>query len=154
MRKKGALPLAQETLYRDVRAVLESARSSAYRAVNTAMVRAYWQVGRLIVEHEQRSRKRAAYGLAVLDDLSRRLTADFGKGFTTTNLRYMRSFYQAFSIHHALRDESRSADNVNAPRSELAEVRPRGETLWLSSNQIATLFGSATARRPAAGGHR
>ena len=55
-------------------------------------------------------------------------------------LRYMRSFDQAFSIHHALRDESRSADNVNAPRSELPEVRPKGETLWLSLNQIATLF--------------
>ena len=102
-------------------AAMESARSLAYRAVNTAMVHAYWQVGRLIIEHEQGSRKRAAYGLAVLDDLSRRLTADFGKGFTTTNLRYMRSFYQAFSIHHALRDESRSANNVNAPRSELPE---------------------------------
>jgi len=96
-------------------------------------------------------------------------------------LRYMRSFDQAFSIHHALRDESRSADNVNAPRSELPEVRPKGETLWLSLNQIATLFGMdksfisrhlrnifatgeleresavaffATAQRPAAGGHR
>ena len=118
MVKKRAITLAPKTLYRDIRAVLESARSSAYRAVNTAMVHAYWQVGRLIVEHEQGSRKRAAYGLAVLDDLSQRLTADFGKGFTTTNLKYMRSFYQAFSIHHALRDESRSADKGNAPRSK------------------------------------
>jgi hypothetical protein len=44
----------------------------------------------------------------------RRFVANFEKGFTTNNLRYMRSSYQAFSIHHALRDESRSADNVNA----------------------------------------
>ena len=54
-RKTPAPSLARsaEPLYREIRAVLESARSSAYRAVNTAMVRAYWQVGRLIVEHEQ-----------------------------------------------------------------------------------------------------
>ena len=55
-RKKSALTLVPESLYRDIRAVLESARSSAYRAVNTAMVQAYWQVGRLIVEHEQGGR--------------------------------------------------------------------------------------------------
>jgi len=69
------------------------------------MVQAYWQVGRLIVESEQGGQKRAAYGETVLDELSRRLTAEFGRGFTATNLRYMRQFYQAFPIHHALRDE-------------------------------------------------
>ena len=95
-----------EPLYRDIRAVLESARAGAYRAVNAAMVDAYWQVGRLIVEHEQGGRRRAAYGEAVLDDLSGRLTTDFGRGFTATNLRYMRQFYLAFPNRHALRDES------------------------------------------------
>ena len=94
-----------DSLYREIRVVLEQARSSAYRAVNAAMVEAYWQVGHLIAEHELGGAKRAAYGEAALDDLSRRLTADFGKGFTTTDLRYMRLFYLAFPIHHALRDE-------------------------------------------------
>jgi predicted nuclease of restriction endonuclease-like (RecB) superfamily len=122
LRKTGtaapALARAAGPLYREIRAVLESARAGAYRAVNTAMVRAYWQVGRLIVEHEQGGRKRAAYGETVLDDLSQRLTADFGKGFTTTNLKYMRSFYLAFPIRHALRDESVAAEKVNVLRSE------------------------------------
>ena len=89
--------------------------SSAYRAVNTVMVRVYWHVGRLIVEHEQGGRKRAAYGETMLDDLSRRLTTDFGKGFTTTNLKYMRSFYVAFPIRHALRDESRATPVERLP---------------------------------------
>jgi hypothetical protein len=62
----------------------------------------------------------ARNGEAVLDDLSRRLTADFGKGFTTTNLKYMRSFYVAFPIRHALRDESDRARKRNAVRSELS----------------------------------
>lgn len=65
-------------------------------------------VERLIVEHEQGGAKRAAYGEAFLEDLSRRLTAEFGRGFTATNLRYMRQFYLAFPIHHALRGESES----------------------------------------------
>ena len=69
--KKNALTSAPDSLYRDIRSVLESARSSAYRAVNTAMVHAYWQVGRLIVKHEQGGKGRAAYGEAVLEDLSR-----------------------------------------------------------------------------------
>jgi hypothetical protein len=56
-----ALPArAAEPLYREIRAVLEQARAGAYRAVNAAMVRAYWNVGRLIVEHEQGGAKRAA----------------------------------------------------------------------------------------------
>lgn len=135
-----ALARAAGSLYREIRAVLESARAGAYRAVNTAMVQAYWQVGRLIVEHEQGGLKRAAYGEAVLDDLSQRLTAEFGRGFTTTNLKYMRSFYVAFPIRHALRDESAAvvkmnalhpepdrAGKRNAARSELAIHHPARE---------------------------
>jgi hypothetical protein len=113
---RPSLARSADPLYQEIRAVLESARAGAYRAVNAAMVQAYWQVGRLIVEHEQGGRKRAAYGEAVLDDLSQRLTADFGKGFTTTNLKYMRSFYLAFPIRHAARDES----------AEAARPLPRG----------------------------
>jgi len=95
-----------EPLYRDIRAVLESARAGAYRAVNAAMVTAYWQVGRLIVEHEQGGHRRAAYGEAVLDELSGRLTTDFGRGFDVTNLRKMRQFYRMFRIRDASRLES------------------------------------------------
>lgn len=120
-RKKSIGPSPTDVtnpLYQEIRTVLESARASAYRAVNSAMVQAYWQVGRLIVEHEQGGRKRAAYGEAVLTDLSHRLTADFGKGFTITNLKYMRSFYRAFPIGHAVRGELGSKAKRNAPRSE------------------------------------
>lgn len=105
---------ATDSLYRGIRGVLESARAGAYRAVNLAMVEAYWRVGRLIVEHEQGSRRRAGYGEALVDDLARRLTAEFGRGFTGTNLRYMRQFFLAFPTHHALRDE------LTAPESALS----------------------------------
>ena len=94
-----------ETLYGAICKILENARQKAYKAVNVAMIRAYWQIGRLIVEDEQQGEQRAEYGKRVLEDLSERLTAEFGKGFTVTNLKYMRSFYRAFPIGHALRDE-------------------------------------------------
>jgi predicted nuclease of restriction endonuclease-like (RecB) superfamily len=101
-----SLARSAEPLYQEIRAVLESARAGAYRAVNAAMVQAYWHVGRLIMEHEQGGAKRAVYGEAVLDDLSRRLMAEFGRGFDVTNLRKMRQFYRMFEIRDAVRLES------------------------------------------------
>ncbi len=96
VKKRDAVSPAITELYREVRAVLDEARASAYRAVNAAMVQSYWQVGRLIVEHEQGGARRAAYGEQVLVELSRRLTAEFGRGFDTTNLRNMRQFHLLF----------------------------------------------------------
>ena len=105
-KRRGAVSPGVATLYREVRAVLEQARASAYRTVNVAMVRAYWQVGRLIVEHEQGGQERATYGEAVLEEVSRRLMAEFGRGFDVTNLRKMRQFYRMFEIRDTLRLES------------------------------------------------
>ncbi len=68
------------------------------------MVQAYWHVGKLIVE-AQGGEERAAYGEALIKELSVRLTADFGKGFTPANIRNMRQFYIAFPNCYALRSE-------------------------------------------------
>ena len=106
-----------DSLYREIRDVLEKARSSAYRAVNFAMVQAYWQIGRLIVENEQKGEERAEYGKAVLQGVSNRLTSDFGKGYTVRNLRYMRQFFLTFSKRNVLSAESPDFQKGNAPRS-------------------------------------
>lgn len=98
-------PIPTNQLYSEIRAILEEARRSAYRAVNFAMVTAYWEIGRRIVEHKQGGESKAAYGAGLLKELSEKLTADFGKGFDASNLRYMRLFYQAFPIRDALRHE-------------------------------------------------
>jgi len=101
-----------EPLYERIRAILAEARLNVTRTVNAEMVRAYWLVGREIVEEEQAGHARAGYGEALIEQISARLQGAFGKGFTTTNLRYMRLFYSAYpqlldaEIHHALRDES------------------------------------------------
>lgn len=84
----------KESFYKQVRSVLE--RAQAYRSVNFIMVEAYWNVGRLIVEEEQRGRRRAIYGDYIVKSLAKHLTCEFGKGFTQTNLWYMRQFYLAF----------------------------------------------------------
>jgi predicted nuclease of restriction endonuclease-like (RecB) superfamily len=73
------------------------------QAVNSAMVQCYWEIGRLIVEHEQHGQTRAAYGKQQLQALSEQLTAEFGKGFDATNLRNMRGFYLCFPNCDAVR---------------------------------------------------
>ena len=92
-------------LYLNIRNILTNARISSYRAVNFAMVSACWNIGKLIVEDEQNGNKRAEYGKAVLEELSKKLTSDFGKGFDVSNLRYMRLFYKTFPICDTLRHE-------------------------------------------------
>ena len=84
------------------------------------MVQAYWQVGRLIVQHEQKGKSRAAYGEAVLEDLSRRLGEEFGRGFDPSNLRYMRMFFQRFPNRDAARHKSKSTADFEGLRSELS----------------------------------
>ena len=71
-----------DNIYDEIRETLLNSRSQAYSAVNFALVQAYWHIGRIIVEHEQDGQERAAYGKAVLQELSVRLTEEFGKGFS------------------------------------------------------------------------
>ena len=104
MNNNEALASCQD-IYSEIKDALLLSRKQAYNAVNTAMVQAYWQIGRIIVEHEQNGSLRAEYGKAVLQGLSERLTEEFGKGFDIRNLRNMRSFYLAFPIRNALRTE-------------------------------------------------
>ena len=92
-------------LFAEIREVLVTARRTAYKAVNFAMVTAYWNVGRLIVEDEQKGHIRAEYGKAILADLSKRLTDEFGKGFDERELRRIRQFYLVFPKWDALRPE-------------------------------------------------
>jgi len=99
-----AHPVIDDT-YQSIRAILEKARSTAYRAVNFAMVQAYWEIGRIIVEEEQKGEERAEYGTALIKELSVRLTRDYGKGFIERNLWYLRDFYLTFPKVNALRAE-------------------------------------------------
>ncbi len=90
--------------YTRIRDILTAARNKVYAVANFAMVEAYWHIGKSIVE-KQAGETRAEYGANLLSELSARMTADFGKGFTVTNLQNMRLFYLTFQNSYALRTE-------------------------------------------------
>ena len=95
----------EDALYSQIASILEQNRKSVAVAVNTAMVRTYYEIGRSIVENEQKGNIRAEYGKEVLKNLSARLTANYGKGFSTTNLKQMRDFYLTYQIGQTVSDQ-------------------------------------------------
>lgn len=97
-------PTDVEQTYRSVRGYVVEAQQQVYRAVNSAMVEAYWKIGKEIYEACGEN-ERAAYGKQILAELSERLTAEFGKGFTEANLRNMRQFYLKFPKRDTLCSE-------------------------------------------------
>ena len=81
----------------EIKKILKNARQKAYTAINSAMVEAYWEIGRRIVEEEQNGKERAEYGKEILQNLSKELTEEFGKGYSYRTLREIRQFYLMFS---------------------------------------------------------
>lgn len=96
------LPNVLESLTGQIVEIVQQARSHVRQSINQAMVACYWEIGRLIVEHEQQGQARAAYGKRQLTQLSTRLMELFGKGFDVSNLRNMRRFFLAFPIRETL----------------------------------------------------
>ena len=87
----------------EIKTILKNARQKAYTAVNSAMVEAYWEIGRRIVEEEQRGKERAEYGKEIVENLSKELTEEFGKGFSRRTLWEMRKLYVYFSDYEKVR---------------------------------------------------
>lgn len=90
--------------YNSIKEALNSARQKVYSTANSAMVEAYWEIGKAIVEKQEGNQK-SEYGSRLLKLLAKQMTQDFGKGFTETNLKYMRKFYLTFPNRHALSDQ-------------------------------------------------
>ena len=91
--------------YNKVADLLKEARKSVVQTVNKTMVYTYFEIGRMIVEEEQNGQKRAEYGKQILKELSKRLTSEFGKGFSQRNLEQMRQFYLTYSKTQTLSAE-------------------------------------------------
>ncbi len=118
MNKNEIIPINQSFL-ENVSDVLAQARKNAKTAVNLAMVYAYYEIGRMIVEEEQHGQNRAAYGKQILQELSKYLSIKFGKGFSMTNLKQMRQFYTIYSrdqISQTLSDQFENLPTVNTGR--------------------------------------
>ena len=91
------MALQKTSLADRVMALIESARQKTVTAINVAMVYTYYEIGRQIVEEEQGGRKRAGYGDRVIAELSRRLAARYGRGWSPRTLASMKSFYLIYS---------------------------------------------------------
>lgn len=99
-RKKGAHMKKDvvQPIVNEIKEVLEKARSNVAITVNRELLVSYWKIGEIIVRYEQNEQIRAAYGTKTLKQLARELSKEFGKGFSVSNLQFMRRFYNEYSI--------------------------------------------------------
>lgn len=88
--------LIEESFITDIKSIFEAARRNAYSAINSAMVEAYWQIGKRIFKEEQHGKDRADYGEFLIHGLSKQLSKELGKGFSIANLKNFRQFYLTF----------------------------------------------------------
>ena len=98
-------PNIQKDFYKKVADLLKEARRSVVQTVNKTMVYTYFEIGRMIFEEEQNGKDRADYGKQIIKGLSTRLKSEFGKGFSVTNLKQMRSFYSQYQKGQTLSDQ-------------------------------------------------
>lgn len=96
-----------DDILKDMCGIIDSSREAAYQAVNTALVQRNWLMGYRIAEEELQGENRAEYGASVIKKLAKQLTAEYGKGFTKTNLYHFYSFYKAYpEIFHSTSGKS------------------------------------------------
>jgi predicted nuclease of restriction endonuclease-like (RecB) superfamily len=98
--------------YNKVTELLKSARKNVVQRINKTMVSTYFEIGRIIVEEEQKGKERAEYGKRLLKGLSTKLTKEFGKGFSVTNLQQMKGFYNVYGKQQTLSAESGENKNT------------------------------------------
>ena len=100
-------------LINNIGQLMKSARAKAAREVNSILVDTYWQIGRYIVEYEQGGKEKAVYGSQLLSNLSHDLKIRVGKGFSRSNLTYMRKFYVAFPNRETVSHKFTVCDSKN-----------------------------------------
>ncbi|MFV8393670.1 PDDEXK nuclease domain-containing protein [Flavobacterium sp. LB2P6] len=115
--------LQNKTLFSQVVALLQNARQQVLRTVNSTMVYAYFEIGRMIVEEEQNGKERAEYGKRLLKGLSKQLTNEFGKGFSVDNLQNMRKLFMTYSNYESLTSISEIKSNSVSNISEIEKIK-------------------------------
>jgi predicted nuclease of restriction endonuclease-like (RecB) superfamily len=155
---------ASETspVYERIRQILESARTNVARSVNTTQVVANWLIGREIVEEEQKGKSRADYGRQLIEGLSKRITKDFGSGYSIQSLFYMIQFYRLYpdllsssEIFHAVRGKLSDLRNqitppiLHALRGESSREIPHAVRAELNAGTISDAMRRKTAKNDA-----
>ncbi len=108
-----------EILFQEIVVLLREARTSVVRNINSVMVSTYFEIGKRIVKEEQKGKARAEYGKELIQNLSRHLTKEFGKGFSERNLEQMRKFYLSYPIPQTVSAELDPIETGNTPFSNL-----------------------------------
>lgn len=134
----------EKPLFDRIVTILDQSRANVVRAVNSNMVIAYWLIGREIVQELQSGKARAEYGESVIEDLGRRLTARYGRGFSSTNLKYFRQFYQIYDdrmpeISHTVCDQFTNKDKKKS--HTVCDFSDRGFAPNLTWSHYRTLMG-------------
>ncbi len=131
----GQFDAPYRDVFGDVSKIIDTARESAARSVNSAMAAAYWLIGRRIVEFEQSGAERAVYGSALLERLAADLTGRFGRGFSRQNVQNMRLFYLSYPPEQIR--QTLSGKSTSAPGHQIRQT-PSGES---EANPIEVAFG-------------
>lgn len=92
----------QSEIVDEIREIMNLARQNVVKHVNSEQLIAYWNIGRVIVEYEQKNEDRAEYGKETMKQISKQLTKDLGRGFSVSNLQFMRRFFQTYQIEQTL----------------------------------------------------
>ena len=126
----------------DIKQIVLEAKTQVYSVVNSTMVTAYWLIGRRIVEEEQEGKERADYGKEIIKTVSSELSKEFGRGFSVTNIKYFRQFYQIFSfdsIGHLSSDES-GKQKGHLPSDQFQNSIHNLESGEFKNNENAEIF--------------
>ena len=127
-------------IFEDIRHLITTARSMVARNVNILQVLTNFEIGRRIVEEEQKGSVRAKYGTQIITELSKRLTTEFGRGFSRSNLEYMRKFYQMYQSR--VSGISQTASGKSEPYHNLQAINEKsGQPFLLSWSQYVFLIG-------------
>lgn len=121
------LDIRYDSILGDISNIIDAARKSAARSINSTMTAAYWLIGRRVVEFEQKGSERAEYGEELLKRLSGDLTSEYGRGFAKSNLYQMRSFYLAYpDIFQTASEISERTEKFQTPsgKSQLGSAKP------------------------------
>lgn len=122
------IPLNPENnFFQEVITIVKSSQQQLLRAVNQTLVMTNYEIGRKIVEEEQKGNERAEYGKYLIQSLSNRLTQEFGKGFSIRNLEQMRRFYQVFTIPQTLSAELENSKSESLSR--IFDIEQKAQTL-------------------------
>lgn len=136
-----------EPLYNRASTIIEDARVRAYRQVNENLVRRNWELGQIIAEEELNGQDRAQYGASVIKELSKRLTATYGKGFTKTNLYSYVNFYNMFpQIFHTMCGKSATLLSWSHYRTLLQELNDEARQ-WYEAETASQNWNVRTLQR-------